>query len=151
MILLLLSLGVTYGLNAQSKANGGDDKKVPEFKNEKQKQDWIKENPEKYLEMGGKLSEEQEKQIKNQELLKKEQEKQISEKRDLSVVKEETPAFPKYVDTGNPQLDKENYEKQKADWYAKKMAIDEKNGVYNQSSEEKEKWIKQHPELYNRK
>jgi hypothetical protein len=137
MILLLLGLGLNCGLNAQSKTNGGDDKKVPEFKNEKQKQDWIKENPEKYKAMGGNLSEEQEKQIKEKEALKK--------------ANSEMPEFPKYVDTGNPQLDKQNYEKSKADWYAKKIAIDEKNGVYNQSSEEKENWIKQHPELYNRK
>jgi hypothetical protein len=76
---------------------------VPQFANEAERQEWILSHPDEYHFLIG------------------------SNKKEAIESKEVLPSdFPKYINTGNPELDNQNYSKQK------------------------EKWVIEHPEAYKK-
>lgn len=135
ILFILLSLGICFRLNAQTKPTTQSG--IPVFSSEKEKLKWISEHKEEYKKAGGVCTPD----------VDKEKPKLVKS----SSKGESTSDFPVYIDTGDPLHDRLQYEKKLEDWYAKKMAINEKRGVYNQSGEDKIKWIEQNKDQYKRK
>lgn len=94
------------------------------FRNEEYKTTWITDHPEEYKNMGGQISPELQSQINNKAMSI-----QSNAPKKMIVIFPEIPSFPKYVQTGNPQADDENYRVNKEAW------INSHQAEYNQMNQ----------------
>jgi hypothetical protein len=99
---------------------------VPEFRSDEEKVKWVNEHPEEYKRLNGE-------EVKTAELpeeFKTDAEKSayMREKglgHEITIL-EDVPGFPKYIDTGNPEMDKADYS------YRKDLWVEQNRAIYDQ-------------------
>ena len=103
----VFALGISYGQKTTE---------IPVFKSDKEKSEWIQQNPELYNQP-----------TKEREFTSVEEKRAFNADpiRERVIVSDDS-SFPTYISTGNKQLDEETYAAKKAEWVEKNAAKYEK-------------------------
>lgn len=108
------------------------EKIVPQFRSDEEKVKWVNEHPEEYRKMNG----EDVKPVERPIEFKSDAEKSAYLKenglgKEITIL-EDVPGFPKYIDTGNPEMDQADYS------YRKDLWVEQNRELYDKMTSVKE-------------
>ena len=101
----------------------GQEKKIPEFRSDDEKVKWVNEHPDEYKRMNG---EEVKPAVRPTEFSSDAEKSAFLRENGLGneiTILENVPGFPKYIDTGNPEMDKADYSYRKDLWVGQNRVI----------------------------